>query len=161
MSSGDKVIALVVIPFYGFVKGVILGLVVALLAVVAHIAGWAAIIPLLASILSLLLACWLSGDLLSNAWLGVYNAAAAELGNKLPIARVGHPIILLFLVPFLLIKCLSSGAVWSAAAWFIGLTVSISSIGLLSGLFLSSLPTLLLVRSRLAERAQKREGAGK
>lgn len=159
VAGRDIPLILLVLPFYGLFHGATTALVLTPLRLTARLAGWATLLPVLACIIGLVAACTLGGDLISRTakdFVAVVAAQTRAMGT-LPAARVGHPLMLLVLVPVILLHFLGSWAVWKAALSFVLVTLVIAAVGAFGGLGLSIPPTLFLVASRLRDRARARE----
>ena len=129
------------------------------MSIVRHIAGWASILPLLFSIVAIMTTLWLASSPLHNAWEGVVSALHKESANlsSIPFVRVAHPLVLLFIIPFILLRFLGSYVVWSAALQYVGLVLISVFLGLSMGLVLATPPTLFCIYKLLKERAKQRE----
>ena len=159
VAGRDVPLILLVLPIYGLFHGASTALVLTPLRLIARLAGWATLLPVFACVLGLVASCTLGADVIADAgkdFVTVVEAQARSMG-RLPAARVGHPLMLLVLVPVILLHFLGSWAVWKAALAFVLITLLVAAIGAFGGLGLSLPPTLFLVASRLRDRARARD----
>ena len=159
LTFGEVLLALVIVAVYCLIQAIFVATVVTIMSLLGHFAGWAVLLPVVLSALSVLTTFWLASTPLAGAWQEVINAIIKEGSNlkSLPIARVGHPLVLLVIIPFILIQFLGSYAVWSSVLSYVVLVIALTLVGLVIGLTVATPPTLLCIYSRLKERARLRE----
>jgi hypothetical protein len=141
--NGPSFWGLVGIPL-SVVWGALLGAVIGLLgggyAVVVRLAGWTALAPLVLMPLGMALAFWLLGDWVDGSWSAV-GKLLSDLGDGPGFAgaRVGHPIVLIIILPLLLILAIPVALL---VAWALLITAAVLALGFTVGLTLSLPPVL-------------------
>lgn len=155
----QKLLAMVLLlPLYGLVKGALVGVPVAGLAVLHRLIGWSIVVPVLATLAGVGLAGWLGGPLVAAAMakLGAALGARAQELSAMPVARVGHPVVLLILIPVLVLHFGSAPGVLAALAWLALVLVLVVGGGGALGLG-ASLPVVVWAAlGRLRDRAAAR-----
>lgn len=136
------------IALWGFVPGVLLGAFCGAYAVIVRLAGWSAFVPLILIPLCMAGAWWVGSDFTHGAWtaVGEYLQAVGS-GPGFAGARVGHPIVLIILLPLLLLIALPL-AILVAWAMFISLLVLCA--GFMAGAAVSLPPVAAAIAWRTA-----------
>lgn len=140
--------------------GIIIGLGAAFIRVAFYLFGVIALLPVVLIPLAMLTAFYLAADTLGEQAAAVLaaltEATAGSLNsNSLPAARIGHPILAVFLLPFLMFGALSAlfdPAVLTELAKFSLTATAVALIGLLPATIVSSLVVGVFFFNRYAAR---------
>ncbi len=128
------------IAVWGALLGAVIGLFGGAYAVIVRLAGVTALAPLVLVPLCMAIAWWMGGDWINGSWAAVgdylHNVGT---GPGFAGARVGHPIILVIMLPLLLLFALPLAVL---VAWALLFTGAVLWLGFMAGLF-ASLPPVV------------------
>jgi len=128
------------IAVWGALLGALIGLFGGAYAVIVRLSGMTALAPLLLVPLCMAIAWWLGAGWINESWeaVGDYLRSVGS-GPGFAGARVGHPIILIIMLPLLLLFALPLAVL---VAWALFFTGAVLWLGFMAGLF-ASLPPVV------------------
>lgn len=156
-----RLLMLVLIPVYGAVQGLLIGLGVGAAALVLRMCGWAILVPLVLAPVAVWLSFRLGTPWIESLWDQFVLAAkdrVVEMGSMK--VTCSDPYVFLVFAPLLLVVYLWSGPLWWATLKLLLLLVSLLAAGLLAATAVSTPILAATTLSRVRRRARERGEAG-
>jgi hypothetical protein len=156
---GQRMLFLVLIPLYGAVQGILVGLGVGCAALVCRMTGWTILVPIVLIPLAVWLSMWLGTGWIDASW-DQFVQAMKDRGEEMSSIHMscgcGSPVALLVWAPILLVLFLWSGPLWWTAFKLILLLVALLAAGVVTAAGITTPVLIAATASRIRRRARER-----